>query len=237
MKSLLLSLLLLSLLLTSCGYSTPTKAVQTVSDVFGGEVSYKMGVTLGTEASQKNMAGPYAELEIKNSPLTAKFQQLDLPASYAAYLFFSALTEAEHRSYASIRVTIVGENSTNTSSFSTFDLALVRQAAPQMAQVVDAIHTQQYARLDASASPEAFSDTVRQQMKALFVDADVKSGAARAYHPYGFRLRQDTVAGRPVLLLYTFGQLERAKSSAGFCIITEPGVPVTEKYLFGFEVY
>ena len=238
LKSVLCSFLM-SLLLTGCLSLSQRQqqALQAVVDFFGGQVQYKMGVVASTEASKKNMTGPYAELEIKNSPVIAKFQQLEMPASYAASLFYNALGEAESQQYACIRVTILGENSTNTYNFSTFDLHVVREAAPQIAQVVAALKSQRYAQLEASASPEAFSDTTRGQLKTIFTKSDTKFGRTLSYQPYGFRLSQDTVKGRPVLLLRTFGQLKKEKSAGGFCIVTEPGVPATEKYLFGFEAY
>ncbi|GAB3876940.1 hypothetical protein GCM10028824_35760 [Hymenobacter segetis] len=217
-----------------CTSATESKGVDEVLAFYGGQVVYAKGMSSSTE---DKVQGKFYELKLSGAAdkIQQHFATFDLPASNCAYLFFHALSPAEKKNYAFIRINIEATGGSNTHEFATQDLARVEQAMSLVAPAVDDLRAGEYDRFLTRGNPLAASPQEWQKTKPTLVAVGRQYGPVKAFSLQGFETMQRNLDDGTHQLVRLAGVLVRGGQNTDFTFVVEPSASAQSKYLYGFS--
>lgn len=216
-----------------CTSATELRGVDEVLAFYGGQAVYSKGAVAST--AEDELHGKYFELKLSGGieKMRRNYASFRLPASNCAYLFYHALSPAEKKAYAFIRISIQAQNAGAPQQFATQDLARVEQAMALIAPAVDALRAGAYDRLLARGNPLASSPEDWQRFKPTLVAVDQKYGSVKAFSLQGFETVPRNLADGTHRLIRLAGILVRGGQSTDFTFVVDPDASAQSKYLYG----
>jgi len=217
-----------------CTSATESKGMDQVLAFYGGKLVYAKGISSSTE---DEVQGKFYELKLSSvaDKIQQHFATFDLPASNCAYLFFQALSPAEKKAHAFIRIKIDAAGGGNTYEFTTQDLARVEQAMRLVAPAVDDLRTGEYDRFLTRGNPLAASQQEWQKTKPTLLAVGRQYGPVKEFSLQGFETMQRNLDDGTHQLVRLAGVLIRGGQNTDFTFVVEPTASAQSKYLYGFS--
>lgn len=194
------------------------KGIKEILNFYGGNCKYSVVYAASTNEGKEK----YFEVEMSKSDVVEKFsEELEMPASNIAYLFYHNLKQ-EKNNYDKIRVVIILQNGKKwTFNYPKEDLAIVDRKMSVVEKVVDVIKRKNFEELKPFLNPDtAYVHYSEDTLIANLVKFDPQFGTIKEFLPYGFRRSQRERDLREVL--HISGVLLRDKQNNEFSVDIDP---------------
>lgn len=236
------------LILTSCGHhregeqkngllsnliditDNESKGVDEILGFYGGRCEYSVGFSASTKEGKKK----YFALEMSQSAAIEKLEDnLDMPSSNIAYLFYRNLRE-ESKNYDEIHAVIILKDGTKkTFVYSRELLESVHKRMKLVHKVVALLKQKEYEQIKSLLDNEVLYQYDKEAFIEKLKKVDPQLGNIVKFNPYGFKIR-NTKSGRK--MLHVSGALIRDIQNTGFSIDIELNSDKDEVFLLQYKL-
>jgi hypothetical protein len=232
MKKLLLFGLLLWLV--GCTPNVSHDGTQAILDFYGGQLLANVGVAASTEADA--VKGHYLELVLVNDELTKGVDQLSVPASNCAYLFYHNVIPAERAKYDYIKVRIQGKNASYEESFSMKDLGIVDLAKDQFDSFGQVLKHEQYEQLPSLIVPGVVDATGLEAFMKGALDNNQRFGPVTGFRLNGFAFAEYEDHGQKRRYVDMFALVTRPRNQSLGHLAIDPEATLPGPYVLGMSI-